>query len=154
QAELKKAATGTELTTGWKLLQEGEAEGSVEQDARHSASESPHLVRINVTKTAAPGKGRAGATNNAPIVVQEGQWFDITFSAATERGSIGLVFSLESPEGKVLARTTLPEIGRGGRRGRGDAQLTGPNWSKYSVSLHARASDPNAHLVITPIEPT
>ncbi len=155
------AAAGQDLSTGWTLLKEGEAEGIIEQDAKHPVSTSPHLLRIAVTKTAAPGKGRAGAANNTPIAVRDGQWFEVTFSGVTERGSIGLVFSLEGPDGKVLARTTLPEIGRGagGGRGRGrgaptTAPVVGANWSKYLVSLHARAAEPNAHLVITPIEPT
>jgi len=141
-----------ELTTEWTLLKEGEAEGNIEQDAKHPARETEHLLRIQATKTAAPGKGRVGATSGVPIEVRDGQWYDVSFSATTERGSIGLVFSLESASGKVLARTTLPEIGRGrGPRGGSAPEAT---WTKYTVALHARGSDSKAHLVITPIEPT
>jgi hypothetical protein len=141
-----------ELTTGWTLLKEGEADGSIEQDAKHPAREAEHLLRIQATKTAGPGKGRVGATSDTPIEVREGQWYDASFSATTERGSIGLVFSLESAGGKVLARTTLPEIGRGrGPRGGGAPEGA---WTKYTVALHARGSDAKAQLVITPIEPT
>ncbi len=153
QNDVAPAPSGIDLSTGWTLLKEGEAEGTMEQDAKHPASESPHLLHIVVTKTAAPGKGRTGAINGNSIDAHEGQWCDVTFSAVTERGSIGLVFSLENADGKVLARTTLPEIGRSGRgcAGGADAAAT---WRKYTVALHPRASDPHAHLVITPIEPT
>ena len=141
-----------ELTSGWSLLKVGEAEGNIEQDAKHPAHDAEHLLRIQAVKTAGPGKGRVGATNSTPIEVREGQWYDASFSATTERGSIGLVFSLESADGKVLARTTLPEIGRG--RGPRGGAAPDAGWSKYTVALHARGSDPKAHLVITPIEPT
>lgn len=142
------------LSTGWTLLKEGEAEGTVEPDAKHPQRDSPHLLHIAVTKTAAPGKGRAGATNSTAIEVRQGCRYEVTFSAITEKRSVGLVFSLESADGQVLARSTLPEIGRGrnfrGAEGEGD----GANWPKYSVTLNVRASDPKTHLTITPIEPT
>ncbi len=81
----------------------------------------------------------------------------MTFSASTERGTIGLIFSLETSDGKVLARTTLPEIG-GARadagRGRSAPTTSAQAWPEFLVSLHARASDSSAHVTITPIEPT
>jgi hypothetical protein len=141
-----------DLSAAWTALQEGETEGTVEQDAHHASSTSPHLLRIEVTKTAAPGLGRVGAKSDIPVAVREGQWFDVRFAAMTEGPSVGLVFSLEGADGKLLARTTLPEIGRG-RAGRA-ATAPAPTWRKYLVALHARADDPKAHLVITPIEPT
>ena len=147
-------APGTDLRTGWSLLQEGTAQGMIEQDAKNPTNNDMHLLRIAVTKTAGPGEGRAGAVSNLLIPVQEGLWYDVTFSAVTERGSIGLVFSLESADGMVLARTTLPEIGRGARGRRGGPTTAPTTWTKYLVSLHARASDPGAHMTITPIEPT
>lgn len=148
------AQQSVELFTGWALLKEGEAEGAVEQDAKNSTSSSPHLLHIAATITAAPGKGRIGATNGTAIDVHEGQWYDVTFTAVTERGSIGLVFSLEGKDGKVLARTTLPEIGRGGR-GRAGTEAAN-TWRKYTVALHVREFDrkAQAHLTIAPIEPT
>jgi hypothetical protein len=141
---------GIDLSVGWTLIKEGEAEGTIEQDAQHPPSKSPHLLLLSVTKTAAPGMGRVGATSAIPLAVSADQWFDVRFSAVTERNSLGLVFSLEGTDGKVLARTTLPEIGRGGRA----TSRTSAGWAKYLVALHARAADPKAHLVITPIEPT
>ncbi len=142
------------LSTGWTLLKEGEAEGTVDPDAKHLPRDSPHLLHIAVTKTAAPGKGRAGATNSTAIEVRRGCWCDITFSAITEKRSVGLVFSLESADSKVLARSTLPEIGRGRNFRGAEGESDGANWPKYCVSLNVRASDPKAHLTITPIEPT
>ena len=148
---------GIDLSTGWTLLQEGQAQGTIEQDAKHPTNPSPHLLRIEETRAAAPGEGRVGATSAIHFAVADGQWCDVTFSAATAGASIGLVFSLESSDGKVLARTTLPEIG-GARAGRGRAG-GGPAaapaaWPKYLVSLHVCASDAGAHVTITPIEPT
>ncbi len=142
-----------DLAIGWTSLQQGQAQGIIEQDAKHPTNPNPHLLRIAVTKSADPGEGRAGAINGTHFPINDGQWYDVTFSAVTERGSIGLVFSLENSDGKVLARTTLPEIGRG-RRGRGGPSTAPAAWTHYLLTLHARASDPNAHLVITPIEPT
>jgi aldose 1-epimerase len=146
-----------DLSTGWTLIKEGKAEGTIEQEAHHPISKSPHLLLLAVTKTAGPGLGRVGATSAIPIPVRDGEWFNVRFSAATERNTVGLVFSLESADGKVLARTTLPEIGRarGGRPAtRTSATRSAAAWPRYLVALHARAADPNAHLVITPIEPT
>ncbi|HTQ40020.1 MAG TPA: hypothetical protein VMJ32_13410 [Pirellulales bacterium] len=146
---------GINFPTGWSLLREGEAAGTIEQDAKHPQRTSPHLLHISVTKTADSGKGRAGATNSTPIDVYDDHWYDISFSAVTEGGSIGLVFSLETAEGKVLARTTLPEIGHSERDNPDTpAEAAASPWRNYTVSLHARGTDSHAHLVITPIEPT
>src|ERR1019366_1628743 len=142
----------TELNTGWSLIKEGQAEGTVEQDAHNSSRPGPHLIRLDVTQTAGLGLGRVGATSAVPIPVSLGEWFDVRFSAMNERGSVGIVFSLEGADGKVLARTTLPEIGQG--RGRRATSTPSPRWQKHWVALHTRAADPQAHLVITPIEPT
>jgi hypothetical protein len=148
-------APAVDLATGWSLLQEGAAHGTIETDAKHGSNPSPHVLHLAVTKTADPGEGRAGAVSNVHFAVEKGEWCEVTFTAVTERGSIGMVFSLESSDGKVLARTTLPEIGRGrGRRGATQPASIPTVWPSYSVSLHVRAADPGAHLVITPIEPT
>jgi hypothetical protein len=140
---------------GWSLLREGEAQGEIAAPATHPAVTDPQaaLLRITATRVPGPGQGRIGAVNSQPVEVRADGWYDITFSAATQSGSVGLVFSLESPDGTVLARTTLPEIGRGGRGARGArAGATGP-WPQYLVGLHARGAG-TARLVITPIEPT
>jgi hypothetical protein len=157
-AALPTTAPAIDLTTGWRLLQEGQAQGTIEQNATHPTNSSPHILRIAETKAADPGEGRVGAVSDIYFPVEEGAWYDVTFSAVTEAASIGLVFSLENADGKVLARTTLPEIGGRGRR-RGGATTapatTGPAaWKKYLVALHARDSDSSAHVTITPIEPT
>ncbi|HEY4329039.1 MAG TPA: hypothetical protein VGN88_04825, partial [Phycisphaerae bacterium] len=107
------------LVTGWSLLKEGDAAGTVEMDAKNPANPDPHLLKIAVTKYVDAGKGRLGAKNSADIAVKEGQSYDITFNGTSEGIGVGLVFSLETEDGKVLARTTLPEIGRGGRGGGG-----------------------------------
>ncbi len=146
---------GTSLAQGWSLIREGGvAEGKVEPNAHNPSSTDQHLLRIEVTKTAKPGEGRVGAASSVRMSVRDNTWYDVTFSAVTESGSIGLVFSLENAEGKILARTTLPEIGR--RPGRGDpGAATAPaTWTQYLVSLHTQGSDPSVHVVITPIEPT
>lgn len=171
-------ATGV-ITSGWELLKEGQAEGSIEHPAKHATNPSGNLLRIAVTKYAAhPGEGRVGAKNRNTVAVQQGQWYDVTFNGISEGIGVGLVFSLESADGKVIARTTLPEIGRGGRgggggggRGRGNrggpataaageaavapasAPQAGPPWRPYLVSLYVREASPTAHLTVAPIEP-
>ncbi len=126
-------AAGMDLSTGWTLIKEGEAEGMIEQDAQHPTNASAHLLRIAVTKTAEPGLGRVGATSAVLVAVRDGEWFDVRFTAVTERSTVGLVFSLEGTDGKVLARTTLPEIGQA----RGRRAATAPAaWQKYLVVLH------------------
>jgi hypothetical protein len=144
----------TVLATGWVLLKEGQAEGAIETDAKHPTNPSAHLLKISVTKYPDIGKGRLGAKNSQAIAVKQGAAYDITFAGAKEGAAsygVGLVVSLETDDGTVLARTTLPEIGRGGgRRGGGAA---GSTWPSYLVNLRARASSPNAHLTITAIEP-
>jgi hypothetical protein len=167
------AAAPGAITGGWSLLKEGVAEGTIEADAKNPSNPDPHILRIAVTKYASePGTGRMGAKNSNTIAVKEGQNYEVTFTGISEGIGVGLVFSLENEQGQVLARTTLPEIGRGGGgggRGRGreaqagaaDAAASQPggaatvaagNWRHYLVSLHVRTSDPAAHLVITPIE--
>ena len=153
-APVPTTAPAVDLATGWSLLLEGTAKGTIETDSKHGNNPSPHVLHISVTKTADPGEGRAGAVSDVHFAVEKGEWCEVTFTAVTERGSIGMVFSLESSDGKVLARTTLPEIGRGrGRRGTTQPASIPAVWPTYLVSLHVRAADPNAHVVITPIEP-
>ncbi len=178
-AAMAPAAPGA-ITSGWSLLKEGQAEGTIETDAKHPSNPDPHILRIVVTKYASePGTGRVGAKNSNTMAVKEDQNYEVTFTGISEGIGVGLVVSLENEQGKVLARTTLPEIGRGGggggrgggRRGGGAGAAAAPdaaatasqpantspqvaagNWRHYLVSLHVRASDPAAHLVITPIE--
>jgi hypothetical protein len=147
------APSPTPLTSGWVLLKEGQAEGAFEADAKHPTNPNPHLLKISVTKYPDIGKGRLGAKNTNPLLVKDGATYEITFNGAKEGSTsygVGLVFSLETDDGNVLARTTLPEIGRGGGARRGAPANA---WPSYIVSLHARASVPNAHLTITAIEP-
>jgi len=157
------ASSPSPLISGWTELKEGEGAGTFEMDAKNPANPNPHLLRIAVTKYPDAGKGRYGVKNSATIAVQEGAAFDIQFGGASEGIGVGLVFSLETDDGKVLARTTLPEIGRGGAttgRGRGNGAGAGTApartpqapWHRYLVSLTARGSAPAAHLTITPIE--
>lgn len=168
-------AAAQPLVAGWSLLKEGKAEGTAEIDAKHPTNPNPHLIKIAITQLAPFGEGRLGVKNSAPIAVKEGQSYDITFGGFREGSDrdpgVGLVFSLETDDGKVLARTTLPEIGRGagggGRgRGRGGAPSTAPAggaaaattapaapWRTYLLGVKARASASNAHLTITAIEP-
>jgi hypothetical protein len=157
-AQPTTVSSGTRLSSGWPQLEQGQGSATVEQDVSIPSSDRQHLLHISCTRTAPPGEGRAGATSSTPIPVQQGQWFDVTFDGMTESRSVGLVFSLETADGKVLARTTLPEIGRRGRGpGPGLSAATAPTqptWSKYTVALHARGSAPAAHLTSTPIEPT
>ena len=159
------------LVTGWSMLKEGKAERTAEVDAKHPTNTDPHLLKIAITKYPEFGQGRLGLKNATPIAVQEGRSYDITFNGISEGIGVGLVFSLETDDGKVLARTTLPEIGRGARGGRGGRGATPssdstnaatsqavspapvPPWRSYRLSVKAMASSPNAHLIVTAIEP-
>jgi hypothetical protein len=158
------AAGPAPLVSGWSELKEGEGAGTFEMNAKNAVNPSPHLLRISVTKYPEAGKGRYGVKNAASVAVKQGAAYDIQFSGASEGIGVGLVFSLETDDGKVLARTTLPEIGRGtgggAGAGAGAGAARGPAaagtpaapWRQYLVRLTARASAPNAHLTITPIE--
>ncbi len=132
----------------WSFIAEGGAEGSMALDVNDPLNDrNPHSLKMVVSRMGT----RCGIANSGywGMAVKAGEWYDATFYARTDgqgqgqgfrpRG-VGLVFSLESGDGKrVCARATLPEIG-------------GP-WRKYTLGLHAEASDPNCRLVITPIEP-
>jgi len=101
---------------GWSFLAEGGGEGSMQLDVNTPLNNrNPHSLRMAVTKTGT----RCGVANSGywGINVQAGEWYDGTFYARTEGNrSVGLVFSLESQDGKrVCARATIPEIGMGGR---------------------------------------
>lgn len=153
------AAGPAPLVSGWSELKEGEGAGTFEMDAKNAANPSPHLLKISVTRYPEAGKGRYGVRNAASVAVKAGAAYDIQFGGTSEGIGVGLVFSLETDDGKVLARTTLPEIGRGGAGG-GRGTASGPvaaatpaaPWRRYLVSLTARTSAPRAHLTITPIE--
>jgi hypothetical protein len=142
------------LNGPWSPLQEGEAAGVMQADTSRPADSHEKYLHLDVTKTAGPGQGRAGAICTAPIAVQNGRWYDATFRAIADGRSVGIVFSLEKADGTVLARTTLPEIGRVQRGGDGTDTQTNSQPQEYSVALHARGSDTKAHLTLTPIEPT
>jgi len=140
---------------GWSFLAEGGAEGSMGIDAANPLNDrNPHSLKLIVAKPAT----RCGVVNSGywGINVQAGEWYDATFYARTEgnRG-VGLVFSLESETGdKVCARVTIPEIGRGDfGPPRPDAGESPSQWRKYTLGLHANASDPRCRLVIKAIEP-
>jgi hypothetical protein len=139
---------------GWSYVSEGNAAGSAELVSDMPLnSASPHVLKL-VASALGQRCGIANSGGARGINVSSGQWYEATFYARAEppgRG-IGLVFSLETPDGKkVCGRTTLPEIGRGGEIG---TPVEGSDrWREYRVSIHAYASDPHCRLVISPIEP-
>ena len=71
------------------------------------------------------------------IELAAGQWYDLSFNARTDPPkTFALIVSLESLDGKkVLARTTLPEVG-------------GDQWGHFSVALHVRQPATNCRMVI------
>ncbi|MHC4800357.1 MAG: alpha-L-arabinofuranosidase C-terminal domain-containing protein, partial [Planctomycetota bacterium] len=139
----------------WTFLTEGGAEGSMVLDDTEPLNDrNPHSLKLTVEKMGE----RCGIVNSGywGMNIEEGQWYDITFHAhAADNRSVGLVFSLEAPDGTICARATIPEIGRGrrgGRRGANEEAPTSP-WRKYEMSMQAYASYPQCKLIITPIEP-
>jgi hypothetical protein len=139
------------LVSGWSELKEGEGAGTFQMDAKNPDNPNPHLLKISVTKYPEAGKGRYGVKNAASIAVKTGASYSVQFNGASEGIGVGLVMSLETDDGKVLARTTLPEIGRGASGATPGATPKAP-WRRYQVTLTARASAQSAHLTITPIE--
>jgi hypothetical protein len=134
------APTNDTPTPGWSVVKEGSTDGEITLDAGAPGDNGAagHGVKMAVTRT---GDRLGVACGN--VAVRDGQWYDATFLAQTTGPNpphIGLVFSLESADGKrILARATIPEIG-------------GP-WKSYTLALQARGSDEHARLVISLIEP-
>jgi len=122
--------------SGWQPMAEG---GAVVEIAPEAAA-PPDGPNTNSWRLTIKNTGhRAGlvSTAIAGTNLQGGQWFDLTFSAATEAGQrFALTVSLESPDAKtVAARATLPEVG-------------GP-WTQYHLALQARQPARQWRLVIT-----
>jgi hypothetical protein len=137
----------------WSYVSEGSAVGKAELITEMPLNErSPHSLKL-IAGDLGQRCGIANTGGPTGINVAEGQWYEATFFARADgpRG-IGLVFSLETADGKkICGRTTLPEIGRGGEIG---TPVQGSDrWREYKVSIHTYASDPHCRLVISPIEP-
>jgi len=128
---------------GWSLVASDGGDGRIARDATGYPGETnSHSLRLTVDKA----DGRCGVANDGAggMSVRAGIWYDLTFSARTEKREngrgYGLTISLENQDGtKVCARTTLPEVGG--------------EWNQYQVALHARLSDPKARLIVTVSEP-
>lgn len=133
---------GSKLS-GWSLLSEGEAKGSIRRDRTSPRDETtPHSLRLTVTRP----DSRCGIAYDpgSGFDIKAGQWYDLSFFARTEKRDIdrgyGLTVSLERQDGRIIcARTTIPEVG-------GD-------WTQYTLALDAYQSHSNARLVITMSEP-
>jgi alpha-L-arabinofuranosidase len=148
---------------GWSFISEGDAAGSMQLDSTDPINDrNPHSLKLTVEKLG----DRCGIVNSGywGMNIVKGEWYDVTLLAKSEGGrGIGMVFSLESEDGKVVcSRATLPEIGRRGRGGGGGGggNETGepyPNasgeWRRYTMGMLAMESHPKCRLVITPIEP-
>lgn len=125
---------------GWSYVAEGGADGEMAQESENPLNEqNPHSLRLTARTL---GK-RCGIVNSGywGMNVQADAWYDLSFHARTENGQrLALVVSLENDDGsKISARATIPEISG--------------NWRAYTLALHARLSDPHAHLVIEMVEP-
>ncbi len=135
--DFEAAPAAGEIAGMWSEVREGGAAGAVTLDASHPLNDhSPHALKFAVTRTG----DRLGAATGG-LDIRGDQWYQVTLSACTENNfHVGLVFSLESADGRtVAARVTLPEIGGA--------------WKTYGLTLHADAPLPNGRLVISPIEP-
>jgi alpha-L-arabinofuranosidase len=130
----------TNNVPGWSYVGEGGADGEMAQETDHPLNDrNPHSLRL----TARTLGTRCGIINSGywGMNVRADAWYDLSFHARTENGQrLALVVSLESEDGKkICARATIPEISG--------------NWRPYGLALHARESDPRAHLVIEMVEP-
>lgn len=124
--------------SSWKVLAEGGAEVVIAQIVATPPvleGQSTNAVEISVKHTGE----RSGivCTGMGKMKLQPGEWYDVSFNAQTDSGkTYALIFSLESPDGKIVAaRTTLPEVGRS-------------NWAHYNVALHIRLPILKSRMVI------
>ncbi len=121
----------------WKILAEG---GAAVELAPDTASPAPgwlgtNTLRITVNKTGE--RVGVACTNMGQMKLATGDWYDFSFNACSDPPkTFALVVSLESLDGKkVLARTTLPEVG-------------GDQWGHFSVALYVRQPASKCRMVI------
>jgi hypothetical protein len=126
---------------GWKLIAEGGADAELLNDPGAAAPENTnaHPMRLTIRQRGSNVGLIETAARQTDLAA--GQWYDLVFQAMTQNGKhFALTVSLESDDGNVCARTTLPEVG-------------GSEWKKYAVALHARLPAKKARVVITLAEP-
>jgi alpha-L-arabinofuranosidase len=126
---------GNELW-GWKLLATGGAQGSLKLvDTAPLHPNNPHSMRVTIRT---PG-ARAGVVNSGHwgMNVQRGRWYDLTFFARTETGTVlEVTATLESASGReTFGSATVTQVG-------GD-------WKQYRCSVQATDTDPAARLALT-----
>jgi hypothetical protein len=137
----KTAEIRTTPPVGWKLIAEGGADAELLIDPGAAAPENTnaHPMRLTIRERGSNVGLVETAARQTDLAA--GQWYDLVFQAMTQNGKhFALTISLESDDGIVCARTTLPEVG-------------GSEWKKYAVALHARLPAKKARVVITLAEP-
>jgi len=106
----------------WSVVTEGEAKGSIALDSiPQPGTALTRNLRLDIE---ANEKGRAGAANSGywGIPVKPNTTYQASFYAKTGNGFGGtLTLSLESNDGKILAKATV--------------KATGKEWKKYNVTL-------------------
>lgn len=119
----------------WQLHAEGGASASMQIDAASPLTASNrHCLKIVVENA----QGRAGVVNEGywGIAVRKGDSYDLEFKARSEPADLPLVITLESADGRVLARETVKKLVK--------------EWKTFGLSLKAKETDPKARLVISP----
>jgi len=97
---------------------------------------TPHSLRVTVNKLAADGKNNLVNEGFWGIKVVEGDTYDLSFYAHTDKYKGPVTVSLQSLDNKILASYQFRSVARG-------------KWKKYSCKLQATAGDPRAKFVMT-----
>lgn len=122
----------------WSVLAEGGAVVELAPDTNAPAGQGAGASSMRITVRQAGTQCGVVCADMGKMKLAAGDWYDFSFNARTDPPKTSaLVVSLESLDGKkVLARTTLPEVG-------------GDQWQRFSVALHVRQPATKCRMMIT-----
>jgi len=122
---------------GWTMETTGgsEADFKLVQDQPLNAA-TPHSLQVTI-RSLNPA-GRVAVINDGywGMAIRSGENYKLSFFLRASGVPVPLVATLESADGKVLARSQIDAEG-------------GDDWKKYQAVLHATATDPKARLVLS-----
>ncbi|WP_199200277.1 alpha-L-arabinofuranosidase C-terminal domain-containing protein [Adhaeribacter arboris] len=118
---------------GWKLLQQGEEQGSLLVNNRGELNgANSRFIRV----TSKTPTGNFGFSNEGfrGMGIKKGNQYDFSVLASQQEGTVSLVVELTNSKGEKLGSTTITP--------------TGKPWKKYNASFTATATEPKAMLNI------
>ena len=121
----------------WNVLAEGGAVVELAMDTNAPAGQGAGAKSLKLEVKQTGERCGVVCADMGKMKLESGDWYDFSFNARTDPPkTFALVVSLESLDGKkVLARTTLPEVG-------------GDQWGRFSVALHIRQPASQCRMVI------